>query len=41
MVARHATRLVDVDNPSDDDLMLLTPHDLPPPPLPGRDALSG
>ncbi len=41
MVARHATRLVDVKDPSDDDLMRLTPHDLPPPPLPGHDALTG
>jgi Cdc6-like AAA superfamily ATPase len=39
MVARHATRLVDVDSPTDDELMLLMPADLPPPPQSGHDSL--
>lgn len=39
MVARHATRLVDVTDPTDDELMLLTPDDLPPPPEQGHDSL--
>lgn len=40
MVARHATRLVDVTDPSDAELMLLQPEDLPPPPRPGHDSLT-
>lgn len=39
MVARHATRLVEIESPTDDQLMLLTPADLPPPPEPGHDSL--
>ncbi len=40
MVARHATRLVDVSEPTDDELMLITPDDLPPPPKAGHDSLT-
>ncbi len=40
MVARHATRLVEVAEPTDDELMLLVPADLPPAPKPGHDSLT-
>ncbi len=34
MVSRHAVRLVEVESPTDDQLMVLEPSDLPPPPDP-------